>query len=190
MALRSGQMGGLNVPSSALDGARRFLDRVAGKITIEGKEYTKAVYGYTDPGASPTLTAVGLLCRQYLGWGLITPDLHGGCKFLLARFKPPDKDKVSNPRGLPLYGWYYATQVMHHMEGQYFDEWNPNMRDLLIKLQDKSDPTSCSYGSWPPQYFDYGPTAGRIYSTALCILTLEVYYRHLPMYRRMELASE
>jgi hypothetical protein len=61
---------------------------------------------------------------------------------------------------------------------------------LLIKLQDKSDPTSCSYGSWPPQYFDYGPTAGRIYSTALCILTLEVYYRHLPMYRRMELASE
>ncbi|MDW8223391.1 MAG: terpene cyclase/mutase family protein [Gemmatales bacterium] len=189
MALRSGQMGGLNVPSSALDGARRFLDRVAGKITIEGKEYTKAVYGYTDPGASPVLTAVGLLCRQYLGWGPLVPDLHAGCKYLLANMKPPDKDKVSNPRGLRLYGWYYATQVMHHMEGKYFDEWNPNMRDLLIKLQEKSDQASCNNGSWPPEYFDFGPTAGRIYSTSLCILTLEVYYRHLPMYRRMELSE-
>lgn len=188
MALRSGQMGGLNVPSASLDGARRFLDRVAGKITIDGKEYTKAVYGYTDPGASFNLTAVGLLCRQYLGWGPLVPDLHAGCKFLL-RYKPPDKDKVTNPRNLPLYGYYYATQVMHHMEGQYFDEWNPNMRDLLIKLQEKSDPASCNYGSWPPEYFDFGPRAGRIYSTALCILTLEVYYRHLPMYRRMELAE-
>ncbi|MCS7168036.1 MAG: terpene cyclase/mutase family protein [Gemmatales bacterium] len=189
MALRSGQMGGLHVPSSALDGARRFLDRVAGKITIDGKEYSKAVYGYTDPGGTPVLTSVGLLCRQYLGWGPLVPDLHAGCKYLLARFKPPDKDKVNNPRGLPLYGWYYATQVMHHMEGKYFEEWNPNMRDLLIKLQEKADPASCNYGSWPPEYFDYGSHAGRIYSTSLCILTLEVYYRHLPMYRRMELAE-
>lgn len=193
MALRSGQMAGLNVPSSALDGARRFLDQVAVKAKIGDKEYPKALYGYTpgSRGGTPVLTSVGLLCRQYLGWGPLVPDLHAGCKFLLENrnFRPPDKDKVSNPRSLPLYGWYYATQVMHHMEGKYFDEWNPNMRDLLVKLQDKADPSACSYGSWPPEFFDFGPRAGRIYSTSLCILTLEVYYRHLPMYRRMELAE-
>jgi hypothetical protein len=190
MALRSGQMAGLNVPSSALDGARRFLDQVSAKAKIGGKEYAKALYGYTPgSGGTPVLTSVGLLCRQYLGWGPLVPDLHAGCTYLLERFRPPDKDKVNNPRNLPLYGWYYATQVMHHMEGKYFDEWNPNMRDLLVKLQDKSDPSACSYGSWAPEYFDYGPRAGRIYSTSLCILTLEVYYRHLPMYRRMELAE-
>ena len=37
-------------------------------------------------------------------------------------------------------------------------------------------------GSW---YFDHdwSSRGGRLYDTALSILTLEVYYRHLPLYR-------
>ena len=39
-------------------------------------------------------------------------------------------------------------------------------------------------GSWSPAGDPHAGTGGRIMSTALCVLTLEVYYRHLPLYRR------
>jgi hypothetical protein len=80
---------------------------------------------------------------------------------------------------------------MHHMGGDSWAYWNegPNkndgIRDTLIRLQDKSPEdgrTAMLRGSW---YYPNGHTApgGRLMSTALCLLCLEVYYRHLPLYR-------
>ena len=37
-------------------------------------------------------------------------------------------------------------------------------------------------GSWVPVDV-WAKIGGRVYSTALCTLSLEVYYRYLPMYR-------
>src|SRR5438128_6978150 len=62
MALKSGQMAGLDVPKQSLENASRWLDRV--QTSSEGSGY-----GYRGPGESPTMTSVGLLCREYLGWG-------------------------------------------------------------------------------------------------------------------------
>ena len=39
-------------------------------------------------------------------------------------------------------------------------------------------------GSWSPAGDAHASTGGRVMSTSLAILTLEVYYRHLPLYRR------
>jgi hypothetical protein len=36
----------------------------------------------------------------------------------------------------------------------------------------------------------HGNAGGRIYQTALSILTLEIYYRHLPLYRRLDAAND
>ncbi|MFN9037496.1 MAG: hypothetical protein ACK5YO_14440, partial [Planctomyces sp.] len=44
-------------------------------------------------------------------------------------------------------------------------------------------------GSWDVTD-PHGNGGGRIYQTALSVLTLEVYYRHLPMYRRLDEAAE
>ena len=41
-----------------------------------------AAYGYTGPGARLNMTAVGLLCRQYLGWGPKNPNLVAGVENL------------------------------------------------------------------------------------------------------------
>jgi len=170
MALKSGQLAGLNVPKEPLDGAGKFLDSV---MTSDGSGYK-----YTEgTPASPTITAVGLLCRQYLGWTYKNPKLLAGVNTL----------KNSPPGALnSIYYYYYATQVMHHMQGDIWDAWNPKMRDSLIAKQDKGTDAKHAHqkGSWSPVNDANGPQGGRLMVTSLSILTLEVYYRHLPLYRR------
>ncbi|MEO1995275.1 MAG: hypothetical protein ABGZ17_08365, partial [Planctomycetaceae bacterium] len=57
--------------------------------------------------------------------------------------------------------------------------WNERVRDLLIAEQHTS---GAQAGSWDP-YGRWGSYGGRIYSTALSTLCLEVYYRFLPLYK-------
>ena len=84
----------------------------------------------------------------------------------------------TGPQPSNMYYSYYATQVMHHMGGSAWDQWNPKMRDGLIAAQDKGDGKSPHQkGSWNGGY-------GRIMESSLSLLTLEVYYRHMPLYRR------
>ena len=82
-----------------------------------------------------------------------------------------------------IYYWYYATQTIHHYGGPQWDEWNLQMRDVLVATQETRGHAA---GSWAPK----GPLTsqgGRIYMTALAICCLEVYYRHLPIFRRIDL---
>jgi hypothetical protein len=164
MALKSGQMAGLRVPPEAMNRAKKWLDDAG---TPDG-----AAYGYTTRGEGVNTTAVGLLCREYLGWGPRNPGLQAGIQRL----------QVWKPQPANMYFSYYATQVMHHAGGPAWDTWNPVMRDGLIVAQDQgTDPQHPHHkGSWHHK----GSYAGRLMDTSLSILTLEVYYRHLPLYRR------
>ncbi len=161
MALKSAQMAGLDVPQLTMDKAQKFLERV------RGADYG---YGYNKPGSSYTLTSVGLLLRQYLqGWGPQKLEMIKGVDNFL-RPNPPGKHKN-------IYYYYYATQVMHHFGGSTWQEWNDKMRDELLKTQEKD-------GSWSSRGVAWGPSGGRLMVTSLSLLTLEVYYRHLPLYYR------
>ena len=83
-----------------------------------------------------------------------------------------------------LYYWYYATMVMHNIDHEPWDVWNRKMRRLFVDTQNV-DPKRCARGSWDPngptkdQWGDHG---GRLMMTSLSALTLEVYYRYLPLY--------
>jgi len=168
MAFMSGKMAGLDVPSPTLDAISKYLDRV----TTDG-----AIYSY-QPGKPPvkkppTMTAEGLLCRQYLGWERDDPRMRQGVKCLLEN--PVDYADV-NP-----YYWYYATQVLHHIGGEEWDEWNLTMRERIPAQQVKQ---GAERGSWSPTGDKlWGHHGGRLYSTCLSIYNLEVYYRHLPIYQ-------
>jgi hypothetical protein len=175
MALKSGQMSGLSVPKQALRKCEQFLDSV--------ESSRKGGYGYTNSSETITMTSVGLLCRQYLGVNPRNPGLLEGVKRL--KTNPPG-------RNLNLYYLYYATQVMHHMGGDAWQFWNlgpdgsgkGGIRDTLLSKQDSgSNPRQQHQkGSWAPLPGTEG--GGRIMSTSLSLLCLEVYYRHLPLYRR------
>ena len=162
MALKTGHMGYLRVPPITVKKAFTFLDGVQAN---DG-----ANYGYTDPGSGQATTAIGLLCRMYLGWKQDNPALRRGVKWLSEQ--GPSRDNM--------YYNYYATQVMRHIEGEMWRKWNSMMRDRLVNSQAQKGHEK---GSW---YFAGGHTAskgGRLYTTAMATMILEVYYRYLPIYR-------
>lgn len=171
MGLKSGQMAGLTVKRQTLQKVTRYLD------SAEGSD--KGSYGYTPgTGGSQAMTAVGALCRQYLGTNPLNPSLLASVKKLKA--VPPSQ----GGNGHSIYYEYYATQVLHHMGGEHWDEWNlgkdgkNGIRDTLIRRQAKDGANAGSF-----EGNDHG-SGGRLGATSLSLLTLEVYYRHLPLYRR------
>ncbi len=166
MALKSGQMGGAHVPSEVFFKARRFLDTVVG--IDKG-----AMYGYKSSRDTHrnnrATTAIGLLSQMYMGWSADNPSLIRGVEYISAW--GPDRGN--------LYYNYYATQVVHHYGGGAWKRWNAAMRDPLIARQSLE---GHERGSW---YFEgeWNDRGGRLYTTSLAILILEVYYRHLPLYQ-------
>ena len=170
MAMKSGQMGYLRVPPITVQKAFRFLDSVQAN--------NGAHYGYTDPAANREgTTAVGLLCRMYLGWKKDNPALERGAKWI--------SDK--GPSKTNMYYNYYATQVMRHWEGERWKKWNSVMRDQLVNSQAQKGHEE---GSWHMPAGHVTDRGGRLYSTAMAAMILEVYYRHLPIYRKQSTEEE
>jgi hypothetical protein len=168
MALKSAHMAGLDVGGSVFSGTSKWLDSVA---VDNGTQYSYQ----PSQGSSPTMTSVGLLCRQYLGAKRDNPMLTGGTTYLMNRV-PQEGD---NPN---IYYWYYATQVLHNMSGAEWDTWNRKMRDVLVHTQVRNV-DECANGSWPPERDPWGRQGGRVMQTSLSALTLEIYYRYLPLFK-------
>jgi hypothetical protein len=164
MALQSGLMSGLEVQSPTLDGVSKYLDRA----TKDGIQYAYRPH----EEASLVMTAEALLCRQYLGWPHNEPRLRQGIDLVGAN--PIDYADEN------VYYWYYATQAMHHMGGDDWNKWNQVLRDRVPKRQVKQ---GAEAGSWNPGGDRWGHHGGRLYTTCLSIYMLEVYYRHLPIYK-------
>ncbi len=170
MALKSAQMAYLRVPPVTLHKTTYFLDSV--------QDDGGATYGYQSPSARrPTTSAIGLLCRMYLGWDHDHRGLARGVRVLSQLGPSTNKSSLQNN----LYYDYYATQVLHHWGGDEWQRWNKVMRDYLVNSQDKK---GHELGSWYFDGSDQGSRAGgRLYCTAMSAMILEVYYRHMPLYR-------
>jgi len=172
MGLQSAKMARMDVPKDTMDGIGRYLD----KAQKNGGSH----YGYQADGSeSEVMTAEGLLCRQYLGWKQDDRRMTAGADYLLTKL-PTYSDRN-------VYYWYYATQVMHHLEGNRWTKWNGVMRDLLISKQEQAGTEKGSWDPIKPTPDKWGIEAGRLYTTCLSTYILEVYYRHLPIYGKMAL---
>lgn len=170
MAIKSAISAELDVPSNVLVGATRFLESVE---SDDG-----AFAGYTNRRSSrPSTTAVALLCRMYLG----RPQSHSGLK------KGMDNISRWGPMPDEMYYTYYATQAMHHWGGGQWTHWNSALRDQLVKRQAKKGDAA---GSWMTDSSHGAEMGGRLYTTCLSIMTLEVYYRYLPLYKRKALNTD
>lgn len=159
-ALKSASLAGMETPSPTIDGVRRFLDRVQ---TQKG-----AAYGYRTPAAKPCTSAIGLLCRMYTGWGSSQEPLLRGVTNLA---KP-------GPAPQAIYQNFYLSQALLQLDHPVWPRWNAKNRDQIVAQQARFGHET---GSW---FFADPDTApgGRLAHTALAILTLEVYYRLLPIY--------
>ncbi len=170
MALKSGQTAGLSVPAPVFARVSRWL---------KSAEKAPGIFAYHPTrAASLPMTAEGLLMLQYLGADRNDPRLRAGADHLAKNLPSLAYRDV--------YYWYYATQVMFHMQGRYWEAWNGKLRDMLIDTQEKTGGEAGSWDPLEPVPDRWGKAGGRVYVTCLRLLTLEVYYRHLPLYLKLE----
>lgn len=162
MALKSAVLAGIEVPHEVWARANDFLDAL--------QENDGATYKYlADREGTRATTAVGLLCRMIEGWPSDARPLQRGTARL------GDQTPMQNN----MYYNYYASQVLHHIGGPRWEKWNPKMREYLLDLQSHDGHEE---GSW---YIaeSHSTPGGRLYTTTLAIMTLEVYYRYMPLYK-------
>jgi hypothetical protein len=185
MALKSAKMAGIPVDQTPLDWALSFIE----DMTDEDTGRT----GYTKRGGLPvregdkleefpaaeveSLTAVGMLARVFAGQN---PEEHkmikAGADLLLEKLPLWDESKGS----IDQYYWYYGTLAMFQVGGAGWNNWNRAMQEAVIETQrgikegGKADNFT---GSWDPKGA-WGENGGRVYSTAIMTLCLEVYYRY------------
>ncbi|MBM4035373.1 MAG: hypothetical protein FJ291_26825 [Planctomycetes bacterium] len=164
MALKAAKDADIRIPASAFENATRFLMKVKseGGPAQRGRanDEPTASFGYTGPGSSWNLTGVGLVSLQFMR-SRDDALMRKAANFLLQT--PPQMGQ----RPPDLYGLYYGTIGIFQMGGDYWKKWNEPMKVGLMATQHAD-------GHWDLY-------SGDALSTALAVLTLEVYYRYAPI---------
>ncbi|MBR5839627.1 MAG: hypothetical protein IKZ84_13875 [Victivallales bacterium] len=185
-AMKAGFVAGANVKdlSKGMEKGVSFIRNVSYKKPHSEKDRP---FGYSTPGGgSDGMQGAAVLCLQLLGEGNC-PEAKAGIDFI---DKIVNNSKHSNDSRVqwrddmwkndlwanPMYYWYYCTQAMFHAGQRPWKEWNDHFSPMCIAKQN------------PEGYWD-SPGAGKKnqidkwYTTALCALSLQVYYRYLPTYK-------
>lgn len=168
MALKSGYAAGLDVPPVVILRIDTFLDSQQMESGV--------FFGYGKPGKSSTCTSIGQMLRLFRGRPHTDPRVLEAADYF-TRHGPSNSDAYLN---------YYATLFLFHVGQPFWDQWHPRVRDHLVSTQATS---GHELGSW---FFEnaYGREGGRLYTTAMCAMTLEVYYRFSPLYQQADVKFE
>jgi hypothetical protein len=164
MALRSAEMAGLPIPDASRRGMLRFL-----QTTASGEHGGKSSYR-AGHRPSRTMTAEATTCRFFLEL-----EQHAGREREASTFMI---EELPGQGPVNLYYWYYGTLAMYQMNDKQWEPWNDALKRELLRLQ-RSDGEWA--GSWDTETV-WGGYGGRVYTTAMAALCLEVYYRYLPIY--------
>ncbi|OGF46382.1 MAG: hypothetical protein A2452_00875 [Candidatus Firestonebacteria bacterium RIFOXYC2_FULL_39_67] len=159
MALKDAYYAGI-MPAetkTALDDAIKFVIKTKGCYLKDGK--------------GPPLPWVGLFCLA-LGNKMKTP---------LANDLIRQIDKVEISRLTDFYTIYYMNLASFQAGGATWERWNKQFRDYIVSLQNED-------GSFQqlPRINYTEKTLPLTYSTAMVVLSLEVYYRYIPLYQIAE----
>lgn len=183
MALKSAELSGLYVPKQTFEGIEKWLEH--SQVSLREQHLYRYNWLANTPetkhGALPTpvMTSVGLLMRLYLGFKRDNSIMAKGADWLLQR--PPAMGTEQAPKR-DTYYWYYATQVLFHMGGDRWRNWYQALYPMLIESQVTQGPYAGSWEPLGPIPDAWGEYAGRLYVTTMNLLSLEVTYRHLPIY--------
>ena len=126
---------------------------------------------YSHADKSESLTAVGILSRIFIGEDPRKSEIIQKGSDLCLKALPvwdPESGAVD------MYYWYYATLALFQVGGDTWKTWNVAIKDAIIDHQLKDGDVK---GSWDP-IGPWGRDGGRVYSTALMVMCMEVYYRY------------
>ena len=178
-ALKSAETAGIQVDPQAFLSSLGWIDEVTDPATGRvgymdaGSESSRIpnVNDHYPASKGEALTAVGLLCRFFMDQDPDEEPLMKKHAELLAK-KAPEWDP--DGFGCDMYYWYYGTYAMYQMGGTYWERWNKSMKKAVVDSQRQDGDFK---GSWDP-VGPWGFAGGRVYSTALMTLCLEVYFRY------------
>jgi len=179
MALESARLGGLSVPDEAFADAGTFLRNTHRRdrgvmLYNHDPERLQSSY-WTLPGSTPAaLFALSLLGED------VTDPLYASVVGYISERAPREyrnrgTDAFVQQAAGNLYFWYYGSLALLRHGGEAWTDWNRQLQATLLPAQERD-------GSWQPidTYADFAgdDDLDRSYTTAMCVLTLEVYYRY------------
>ena len=167
MALRSAERSGLRIEPIVKQRMAQFLDSCA-----TGPSGGLARYRPFEGPPSPTMTAEALACRLLLKMRRPAAAQYEARAMLLNNLPGDGEDNV--------YYWYYATLALFQLQDESWARWNVALKTRLLSTQKPA--YDAEAGSWDPDRL-WGGYGGRVYSTAMACMCLEVYYRYLPLYQ-------
>ena len=80
---------------------------------------------------------------------------------------------------IDLFYWYYGALATFQMGGKWWKAWQ---KPLVRALTDNQVEEGHAKGSWTPDGV-WGSSGGRIATTALAVMSLQIYYRYTKLIR-------
>jgi hypothetical protein len=112
------------------------------------------------------MTAEAVICRILCGQYRRDRKITKGIDIIMAHlpdWNSPRCDKIN------MYYWYWGTRAMYQYGSRSWHKWSAALKNALIANQRAG---GCASGSWDP-HGQWGMVGGRVYSTALCCMTLQ-----------------
>ncbi len=161
MALRSAKNAGLDIPAESIDEAVAYIRRCYSE--------RHGAFCYI-PGCAPdyAMVAAGALSMQVCGQ-YDADEVRSAAVWL-------ESNELNYQHNWFFYGTYYYAQAMYQRGGTFAQHARSRVEDILLRHQSDAGFWAASSGQ------ERG--AGRVYSTAMAVLSLSVKYHYLPIYQR------
>jgi hypothetical protein len=198
LALKSCKFAGIEFDSHKVYGdAAKWLDTV----TVESGGYPKT--GYNLPGSdcarlrsaqnylgNPSMDSINIMTRLFMGddkWDVNNRVIRSQAAECARNVPAWEHEKID------YYYWYYASLALYQVDGPSWKTWEQAMKKTLFDNQrgwrpeDKgtTKDTLDEHGSWDA-VDAWGNAGGRVYSTAINCLTLEVWTRYERMHKEQK----
>ena len=180
MSLASAQRAGIEVPTHTWVRVGRFLR------SVRRGQYGGLASYRPDGPPSTSMTAEAFYCRRCCRASAASPLTN---KQWTKRQRPCWhrclRDRIN------LYYWYYATLALHQRQqmndaaAAAWGTWNEALSEVLVSTQQTLGDDA---GSWNTNTV-WGGYGGRVYTTAMAAMCLEVYYRYAPTSRTPSMAT-
>jgi len=172
-AIRSAALAGIVAPDQTRAKAAGFLDELTSKATAETGYEKRPVRGEKIPHPTLGPTAISLASRVALGDTMSSAIVRRQAAILMKNLPEWKKGWQSRPPKNAIhlyYFWYHGTVGMRGVGGKQWQTWCEAATRALIAGQEKD-------GAWPP-IGRWAVDGGRVFTTAMAILTLESTYRY------------
>ena len=170
MFMRSATNAGFDVPTERIKASEAYVRRCF------DEERGAFLYGVhnLDRSTSRGMVGAGILSMAMVGQHETKIAKKAGDWLLQHPVSQYNKSTGGNDRFH--YGVHYASHGMYQLGGDYWRKFYPTMADTLLSGQLPS-------GAWPRDSTSDG-AFGKVYTTAMAVLSLTPPYQVLPIYQR------